>query len=78
MFNVVTTTYIMNSIKLDIKLLLGLAALIATLGGFYYTTEMRLDNLEAAIEQNNGGEKVENLKKQINALRKRVKKLENK
>lgn len=78
MFNVVTTTYIMNSIKLDIKLLLGLAALIATLGGFYYTTEMRLDNLEAAIEQNNGAQNVENLKKQINALRKRVKRLENK
>ena len=77
MFNVVTTSYIMNSIKLDIKLLLTLGALLAALGGFYYTTEMRLDNLEASIEQNNGGEKVENLKKQINALRKRVKRLEN-
>ena len=67
----------MNSIKLDIKLLLTLGALLAALGGFYYTTEMRLDNLEAAVDHHSG-EKVENLKKQINALRKRVKKLENK
>ena len=64
----------MESIKLDIKLVLGMAAIIAGLGGFYYTTEMRLDNLESSIQSNNCDCDV--LKKQVNALRKRIKKLE--
>ena len=64
----------MESIQLDIKLVLGMAAIIAGLGGFYYTTEMRLDNLESSIQSNNCD--CDGLKKQVNALRKRIKKLE--
>ena len=41
----------MESIKLDIKLVLGMAAIIAGLGGFYYTTQMRLDNIEQEISE---------------------------
>ena len=51
-----------------------MAAIIAGLGGFYYTTEMRLDNLESSIQSNNCD--CDGLKKQVNALRKRIKKLE--
>ena len=36
----------MNSLKLDIRLALTLATIMAALGGFYYTTQLRLDRLE--------------------------------
>jgi len=36
--------------KLDMKLVLTLLAIASTLGGFYYTTNMRLDDLEEAVE----------------------------
>jgi hypothetical protein len=32
--------------KLDIKTVITLLTFAAVLGGFYYTTQMRLDNLE--------------------------------
>ena len=35
--------------KLDIKLVITLLVFASTLGGFYYTTEMRLDSLEASV-----------------------------
>tara|TARA_R110002110_G_scaffold321085_1_gene533661 strand:- start:113 stop:271 length:159 start_codon:yes stop_codon:yes gene_type:complete len=37
--------------KLDIKTLITLLTIAATLGGFYYTTQSRLDNLEEEIFQ---------------------------
>ena len=67
----------MKPLNLDIKLLITLLAIVAGLGGFYYTTQMRLDRLENAIEQKQPSGEVEGLKQQIKALRKRVKRLEN-
>ena len=37
--------------KLDIKTLITLLTIAATLGGFYYTTQSRLDNLEQEVTQ---------------------------
>ena len=37
-------------ITLDIKTLIAIGALIATLGGFYYSTQHRLNNLEDQID----------------------------
>ena len=45
--------------KLDIKTLITLLTIAATLGGFYYTTQSRLDNLEEEVSQ---------VKKQIKRL----------
>ena len=63
-------------LKLDIKLMIGILTIAAALGGFYYTTQMRLDRLEAAIEQKQPAGELQVLKKQVQQLRKRVKKLE--
>ena len=43
-------------IKLDIKTLIAILTIAGTLGGFYYTTQTRLDSLE---------QEVTSLKKQI-------------
>ena len=59
-------------IKLDIKILLTLAAIIAGLGGFYYTTQLRLDHLEDSVSECSG------IQKQVVQLQKRIKRLENK
>lgn len=37
--------------KIDIKTLITLLTIAATLGGFYYTTQSRLDNLEDEVVQ---------------------------
>jgi len=37
--------------KLDVKTLITLLTIAATLGGFYYTTQSRLDNLEQEVSQ---------------------------
>lgn len=37
--------------KIDIKTLIALLTIAATLGGFYYTTQERLDNLEQEVSQ---------------------------
>jgi len=66
------------NLKMDIKLLITILVIATGLGGFYYTTNMRLDNLEAKIEKVNSNDKINDLAKQIKALRRRVKKLENK
>ena len=63
-------------LKLDIKLMIGILTIAAALGGFYYTTQMRLDRLEAAIEQKQPSQELQVLKKQVKRLNKRVKKLE--
>ncbi len=62
--------------KIDIKLALTLAAIVAGLGGFYYTTQMRLDSLESRSVDSSLSKEVSDLKKQVNRLAKRVKKLE--
>ena len=50
--------------KLDIKTLITLFTIAATLGGFYYSTQMRLDNLEEDVVQ---------LQKQVKRLFRQVK-----
>ena len=37
--------------KLDIKTLITLLTMAAVLGGFYYTTQIRLDNLDEEVMQ---------------------------
>ena len=68
----------MKALNLDIKILITLLAIVAGLGGFYYTTQLRLDRLETAIEEKQGNSEIEGLKQQVKALRKRVKRLEHK
>jgi len=51
-------------VKLDIKTLITLFTIAATLGGFYYSTQIRLDNLE---------EDVVKMQKQIKRLTRQVK-----
>ena len=62
--------------KIDIKLLITFLALAVAFGGFYYTTQMRLDRVEMALEQ--PAHECKALKKQMQNISKRVKKLENK
>tara|TARA_Y100000310_G_C20233611_1_gene601409 strand:+ start:262 stop:459 length:198 start_codon:yes stop_codon:yes gene_type:complete len=62
--------------KLDIKLLITFLAIASGLGGFYYTTQLRLDRVEIAIEA--PVHDCQSLKKQVQRLSKRVKALENK
>ena len=64
--------------KIDIKLLITLLTFATTMGGFYYTTQLRLDSLESEIAQCNSSEPVDKLAKKVQNLTKRVKKLENK
>lgn len=47
--------------KIDIKTLITLFTFAATMGGFYYTTQLRLDSLEASVEK---------VEKQIKVLKK--------
>ena len=61
--------------KMDIRLMITLFVIAATLGGFYYTPQLRLDRVEAAVE---APAQECPLKKQIQNLSKRVKRLENK
>ena len=37
--------------EIDIKTALTVSGIIAILGGFYYTTQMRLDNIEQEIAE---------------------------
>jgi hypothetical protein len=50
--------------KLDIKTLITLLTIAATLGGFYFTTQTRLDTLEQEVFE---------VKKQIKRLTKKTK-----
>jgi hypothetical protein len=49
--------------KLDIKTLITLLTIAAVLGGFYYTTQSRLDSLEQEVSQ---------LHKQIKRLTRKI------
>jgi uncharacterized protein YoxC len=51
--------------KLDIKTLITVLTIAATLGGFYYSTQLRLDRLE---------ETVQTLQKQIKVIKRQVNK----
>ncbi len=51
--------------KLDVKTLITLLTFSATLGGFYYTTQNRLDNLEQEVSQ---------MEKQIKRLTRKINK----
>ena len=51
--------------KLDIKTLIALLTIAATLGGFYYTTQSRLDNLETEVSQ---------LQKQVKRIARKINK----
>jgi hypothetical protein len=65
------------NLKLDVKLLLTLLIIVATLGGFYYTTQLRLDLLEKTIgEQLEVVSEVNALKKQVIRLHKKITRLE--
>jgi hypothetical protein len=47
--------------KLDIKTLVTIVTFAATMGGFYYSTQLRLDNLESSVL---------NVEKQLKKLKK--------
>lgn len=51
-----------QAMKIDIKTLITLLTIAATLGGFYYTTQSRLDSLEDEVAQ---------LQKQVKRLARR-------
>jgi len=38
-------------VKLDIKTVITLCTFVATMAGFYYSTQIRLDNLEEEVTQ---------------------------
>ena len=54
--------------KVDVKVIITIATLLIPLVGFYYTTNMRLDALEAAIVS------VQNDIKQVKKLNKKKRK----
>lgn len=65
---------------MDIKTILAVATAVACLGGFYYTTNHRLDRLEMTCSEakniNTGTmDKVVLLEKQLNRLKRRIEKL---
>ncbi len=64
------------NLKIDIKLLITLLIAAMTIGGFYYTTQLRLDTLEISVEECQSNNEVKQLKKQIHNLSKRIKRLE--
>jgi len=51
--------------KLDIKTLITIVTFAATMGGFYYSTQLRLDHLESKVTQ---------VEKQIKQIKKRNRK----
>lgn len=55
----------MDAFKLDIKTLITIVTFAATMGGFYYSTQLRLDSLE---------EDVVAVEKQIKQLKRRTNK----
>ena len=68
--------------KLDIKTVITLVTFAATMGGFYYSTQLRLDQLESDMDAISGDldavkydnaktlKKVKNLRKSVNGLSK--------
>ena len=73
----------MNDVKIDFKTLITVGGIIAVLGGFYFTTQLRLDSLEAEIQtlsEDIGSleTSVQETTKQTKRLNKRVNQLERK
>lgn len=64
--------------KIDIKLLLTLLIMATTIGGFYYTTQLRLDTLEFSVEECQSEDNYKQLEKRLQSLTKRIKRLESK
>ena len=62
--------------KLDIKALIPILSIVALLGGFYYTTQLRLDTLEEKVSTLSKSE--QDLSKRVGALEKRVNRLSKK
>ena len=58
--------------KIDFKTLLTISVIIASLGGFYYTTQLRLDSLEDSVTE------LRELKGEVNAVKKELLKLSRK
>ncbi len=65
-------------VVLDLKMVITILTIVIGLAGFYYTTELRLDRLEASSASVQPNADVESLKNQVQSLKKRVKKLERK
>jgi len=52
--------------KIDFKTLLTISVIVASLGGFYYTTQLRLDSLENSVAE------IHELKSEVNAVKKEL------
>lgn len=63
------------SITLDIKTLIAVGSIIAVLGGFYYSTQHRLNSVETKIETLS--EKIDNQTGQIKQIQKQIRKYNN-
>ena len=71
-----------QAIVLDLKLIIAILTIVAGLGGFYYTTQLRLDSAEDNIRaletdismtrewNNNIEKKIKNLQRRFNKLQK--------
>ena len=58
--------------KIDFKTLLTVSVIVASLGGFYYTTQLRLDSLEDSVTE------LRELKGEVSAVKKELLKLSRK
>ena len=63
------------SITLDIKTLIAVGSIIAVLGGFYYSTQHRLNSVESKIETLS--EKIDSQTGQIKQIQKQIRKYNN-
>ena len=64
-------------LKLDLKIMIGVLTIVAALGGFYYTTQIRLDTLEETSKHSHQiNHDVMVLQEQVQQLKKRIKRLE--
>lgn len=67
----------MEKITLDLKTLASIFVFATVLGGFYYTTEYRLDNLQLQVkayrtENIDLRNRISQIEKQINRLKKKI------
>ena len=68
----------MEPVKLDLKTLIVLGGFLVTMGGFYYTTELRLERLESEIRAVDSDNKIlrtwfTNVDKRLSRLSKKIK-----
>tara|TARA_B100000131_G_scaffold213207_1_gene204975 strand:- start:2356 stop:2577 length:222 start_codon:yes stop_codon:yes gene_type:complete len=71
----------LESAKIDIKTLIAIGGILVTFGGFYYTTQMRLDTLEEKViilesSVKSSIDKSDRVQKQLKRVSKRLEKLE--